>query len=343
MTVAKKAVVAFLTTLCVLLLTPLAACGGNGGSPSGASGSASGVASAPAAGLISVGFSQVSVESDWRIANTASIKEALCEANGYQLIFKDAQQKLENQLEAVREFIAAAVDYIVIAPITETGWDEVLQEAQAADIPVILVGRMIDVSDDSLYTCWVGSDFFAEGSKAAKWMEQSLGSGPLNIVHIQGTLGSSAQIGRSAGLEEGLARNSNWQLVAQGTGDFSETNGRDFMERTLRQNLNINLIYCENDNMAFGAMEALDAARIPYGRSSDITLVSFDGTRRGLENTLAGRINLDVECNPLHGPRVAEIIQQMEKGLTPIKRSFMTEAAFEAATITQAQIDGRDY
>jgi simple sugar transport system substrate-binding protein len=218
-----------------------------------------------------------------------------------------------------------------------------LLEAKEASIPVIIVDRMIDVADESLYSCWVGSDFRNEGDQAVSWMQENFSAGPLKIVHIQGTLASSAQIGRTAGLEDGVAGNAGWQIVAQGSGDFAEASGRELMERLLRQDLDFNVIYCENDNMAFGVMEALDGARVAYGEGSNITLISFDATHQGLEETLAGRISFNVECNPLHGPRVAELIQQLEQGQTPAKRSFVAEEVFAAATITQAQIDERDY
>ena len=163
---------------------------------------------------ITVGFSQVGAESDWRTANTESMKSTFSEENGYELIFDDAQQKQENQLTAIRNFIQQEVDYILLAPVTETGWDTVLQEAKDADIPVIIVDRMVDVSDDSLYTTWIGTDSLLEGRKAAEWLNayttaKGIDAKDVNIVDIQGTIGSTAQIGRSKGLEEGVLPNGN--------------------------------------------------------------------------------------------------------------------------------------
>ena len=151
---------------------------------------------------ITVGFSQVGAESDWRTANTESMKSTFSEDNGYSLIFDDAQQKQENQITAIRNFIQQEVDYIVLAPVTETGWDTVLQEAKDAGIPVIIVDRMVNVSDDSLFTAWVGSDFLAEGNKAAEWLNafataKGINAKDIHIADIQGTIGASAQIGRS--------------------------------------------------------------------------------------------------------------------------------------------------
>ncbi|MDR3304421.1 MAG: ABC transporter substrate-binding protein [Clostridiales Family XIII bacterium] len=293
-------------------------------------------------GLITVGFSQVGAESDWRMANTKSMKETFTEENGYKLIFKDAQQKQENQIEALRGFVKARVDYIVIAPLVETGWDEVLAEVRDAGIPIIIADRMIDVSDDTLYACWVGSDFRSEGDAAAAWMEETLGP-DLKIAHMQGTLGASAQIGRTDGLDAALAKNAGWELVLRDSGDFTEVNGKEVMERFLKENSGFDVLYCENDNMAFGAIDALRAAGKSFGADGGITIISFDATHAGLDDTLAGLIHYNVECNPLHGPRVAEIITQLQAGRTPQKLNYVDEISFDAATITQADIDARDY
>lgn len=319
----------------------LTACGGgSNGTTSG--GSTSGGDSA-SGDLITVGFSQVGAESDWRTANTESMKSTFSEANGYKLIFDDAQQKQENQITAIRNFIQQDVDYIVLAPTSETGWDTVLQEAKDAGIPVIIVDRMVDVSDDSLYTAWVGSDFRAEGDKAVKWMEEKFADkDKLNIVHIQGTIGSSAQIGRTEALEEGLKKNSNWNLVAQQCGEFTQAKGQEVMESVLKQSSDIDVVYCENDNEAFGAIDAIEAAGLKVGEGG-ITVISFDTTRAGLNDVLAGKISLDVECNPLHGPRVEEIIKTLESGGTPEKTAYVDETQFDSETITQSMIDERAY
>lgn len=294
--------------------------------------------------LIVVGFSQVGAESDWRTANTKSMKDTFTEANGYKLIFDDAQQKQENQITATRNFVQQEVDYIVLAPTGETGWDTVLQEAKAADIPVIIVDRMINVSDDSLFTCWVGSDFRKEGNTAVAWMETTLaGKDKVNIVHLQGTIGSSAQIGRTEALEAGVAKNSNWDLIVQQTGEFTQAKGQEVMESVLKQYQDIDVVYCENDNMAFGAIDAIEAAGKTVGVGGDITIISFDATNAGLTMTLDGKINYNVECNPLHGPRVEKLIKQLKAGVTPIKLAYVDEEAFDATTITQGMIDARAY
>ena len=294
--------------------------------------------------LTVVGFSQVGAENDWRIANTQSMRRAFSEENGFKLIIKDAQQRQARQVAAIRDFIARKVDFIVVAPVTESGWDAALKEAKAAGIPVIIVDRRINVSSDDLFTNWVGSDFRKEGDIAVEWMEQNLGTDKeLLIVHLQGSLDSSAQIGRTQALKEGVERNSGWQVVARDSGDFTQAKGKEVMERILRQHPRIDVLYVENDGMAFGAMEAMNEAGRTYGLNGDITIISFDATRAGLTATLQGRINFNVECNPLHGPRVKEIIQQLKNGETPEKYIYVDEVAFDARTFTQAELDAREY
>ena len=320
---------------------------------------------------ITVGFSQVGAESDWRTANTESMKSTFSEENGYNLIFDDAQQKQENQLTAIRNFIQQEVDYILLAPVTETGWDTVLQEAKDADIPVIIVDRMVDVSDDSLYTTWIGTDSLLEGRKAAEWLNayttaKGIDAKDVNIVDIQGTIGSTAQIGRSKGLEEGVD-NYGWNLLAQQSGEFTQAKGQEVMESMLKQYDNINVVYCENDNEAFGAIDAIEAAGKTVGSdiaNGEIMVISFDTTNAGLTDTLAGKITCDVECNPLHGPRAEELIKALEAGEEVQKLNYVDEEIFAAddtvdkvtavnsldeegeyavTPITQEIIDGRAY
>ena len=297
---------------------------------------------------ITVGFSQVGAESDWRTANTESMKSTFSEENGYELIFDDAQQKQENQLTAIRNFIQQEVDYILLAPVTETGWDTVLQEAKDADIPVIIVDRMVDVSDDSLYTTWIGTDSLLEGRKAAEWLNayttaKGIDAKDVNIVDIQGTIGSTAQIGRSKGLEEGVD-NYGWNLLAQQSGEFTQAKGQEVMESMLKQYDNINVVYCENDNEAFGAIDAIENAGYKVGADGDMLVFSFDSTKAGLQDVKEGKITLDTECNPLHGPRVEKIIEQLEKGETPDKQAYVDEEMFaHDDTVTSVKVDGQDY
>ena len=283
--------------------------------------------------VITVGFSQVGAESDWRTANSESMKSTFSEKNGYKLIFDDAQQKQENQITAIRNFIQQEVDYIVLAPVTESGWDPVLKEAKDADIPVIIVDRMVDVSDDSLYTAWVGSDFKLEGEKACAWLKaytEAKGMKEVNIVDIQGTIGASAQIGRTEALNEAVKANG-WNLLAQQTGEFTQAKGQEVMESMLKQYDNINVVYCENDNEAFGAIDAIEAAGKTVGSdiaNGEIMVISFDTTHAGLQDVLDGKIECDVECNPLHGPRAEELIKKLEAGEDVDKQNYVDEEIF---------------
>ncbi len=290
--------------------------------------------------LIVVGFSQVGAESDWRNANTASMRAAFSEENGYRLMMEDAQQKQGRQITAIRNFIHQNVDYIVLAPTTESGWETVLLEARAAGIPVIIVDRMID-ADEDLFTCWVGSDFRREGDAAVAWMERQFAYAPLRIVHLQGNLGSSAQLGRTGGLDAGLARNPHWTLVSRDTGDFTQAKGQEIVADLLAQGTRFDVIFSENDNMAYGAIDALKAAGLTPGK--DVTLLSFDASRHGLTLVMAGEISYDVECNPLHGPRVRAIIEQLERGETPPKMTFVDETAFSVQDVTPQLLEQRGY
>lgn len=295
----------------------------------------------PEQNLIVVGFSQVGAESDWRNANTLSMQEALSVENGYRLILDDAQQKQERQITAIRNFINQGVDYIVLAPTTETGWDTVLSEAKSAGIPVIIVDRMIETSNTSLFTCWVGSDFLKEGKTAVSWMEKSFPDTPLQIVHLQGNIGSSAQLGRTEGLEEGIAAHENWTLAFQGSGDFTQAKGQELIEAVLEEGIEFNVIYSENDNMTYGAIDALTEAGIRPGK--DVVIISFDANSKALEMLKDGTINYDVECNPLHGPRVQTLIEQLESNEPFSKYTYVEESAFDASGLTEEMIRSRGY
>ena len=296
--------------------------------------------------VITIGFSQVGAESDWRTANSESMKSTFSEKNGYKLIFDDAQQKQENQLKAIRNFIQQEVDYIVLAPVTESGWDAVLKEAKDADIPVIIVDRMVDVSDDSLYTAWVGSNFKLEGQKACAWLKAYQAAkkiDKINIVDIQGTIGASAQIGRTEALNEAVKANG-WNLLAQQTGEFTQAKGQEVMESMLKQYKDINVVYCENDNESFGAIDAIEAAGKTVGPDGDILVMSFDTTKAGITDTQSGKIILNTECNPLHGPRVEEIIKTLESGGTPEKKAYVEEGVFaHGDEVPSVTVDDQKY
>lgn len=332
----RKKVISVLLTTTMVLAMILTGCGNASTKSSGPAGSSSGTSG----GKLVVGFSQVGAESDWRTANTQSMKSTFTEENGYTLRFDDAQQKQENQLKAVRNFIQQEVDYIVIAPVTETGWDTVLQEAKDAEIPVVIVDRMIDVTDDSLYTAWVGSNFLQEGYDAVAWLAEYLTTKgrqdeEINIVTLQGTIGSSAQIGRTDGVEEKMAAFPNWKMLDRQTGEFTQAKGQEVMESFLKTYDDIDVVIAENDNMAFGAIDAIKAAGKTCGPNGDIIIVSFDAVAAAFDSMIAGDMNVSVECNPLHGPRVAEIIQKLEKGESVDKIAYVEEGVYPAETAAE--------
>lgn len=282
--------------------------------------------------LITVGYAQVGAESDWRTANTESFKSTFTEANGYKLIFDDAQQKQENQIKAIRNFIQQDVDYIVVAPVVETGWETVLKEAKKAGIPVILSDRQMKVSDESLYLCWVGGNFLKEGQDSVVWLNnyvKKIGKDKedLNVVLIQGTIGSSAQVGRTQGITEGLAKNPKYHLLAKQTGEFTQAKGQEVMESFLKAYPDIDVVFCENDNEAFGAIDAIKAAGKVPGK--DIIIISFDAVHEAFNRMIAGEINCACECNPLHGPRVDEIIKKLQKGEKVDKIQYVNEGVFD--------------
>ena len=296
-------------------------------------------------GLIVIGMCQVGAESDWRVANSESMKAVFTEENGYRLLFEDARQKQENQITAIRKFIQQQVDYIVLMPISETGWDSVLQEAKEAGIPVILVDRMVDVEDASLYAVHIGSDFRKEGARAAGWIAEAFedAEGPVRIIHIQGTLGSTAQLGRTEALEEAAAVHESWEILARLDGDFTQAKTYEVMTEYLRSLPgDIDVVYCENDNEAFGALQALEEQGYSLGPEG-VRIITFDATREALAECMDGRIALAVECNPLLGPLVEEVIRTLEAGQVPDKHHYVEERTFTAGELTEALIAGREY
>lgn len=296
--------------------------------------------------LISVGFAQVGAESDWRTANSISIKKTFAESKGYDLLFEDARQMQENQIKSMREFIQQDVDYIVVAPVIEEGFETVLEEASRAKIPVIVIDRKVSVSDNNLYTTWIGSDFYLQGKKACECLNQYItqkGMKDVNIVNIQGTLGSTSQIGRSNALNEACSKYG-WNLVAQEPGDYTQAKSKEVMKNILQKTKDIDFVYCENDNEAFGAIEAIKEAGLSVGVNGGINIVSFDATKGGLKRTLSGEILFDVECNPLQGPVVDNVIKMLEEGKIPKKEYYVKEQVFvHDSILNEITVDGTKY
>ncbi|WP_341676452.1 ABC transporter substrate-binding protein [Niveibacterium sp. SC-1] len=277
---------------------------------------------------ITLGFAQVGAESEWRTANTKSIKETM-EKEGINLKFSDAQQKQENQIKAIRSYIAQKVDVIAFAPVVQTGWDPVLKEAKAAKIPVILTDRNIETSDPSLYVTMIGSDFTEEGRKAGRWLlENYKGDGDVRIVELQGTVGSAPAIERKKGFDEVIKAQPRFKVVRSQTGDFTRAKGKEVMEAFLKaENNKINVLYAHNDDMAIGAIQAIEEAGLKPGK--DIIVIGVDAVKGAFEAMAAGKMNVTVECNPLLGPQLAQAARDVLAGKqlpkwTPTKESMYT-------------------
>ncbi|MGN0205370.1 MAG: ABC transporter substrate-binding protein [Coprococcus sp.] len=296
---------------------------------------------------IVIGVSQVGSESVWRTANTASIQKVFTKEKGYFLLFDNARQKQENQIKALRSFISQRVDYIVFSPITEDGWDTVLQEAKEAGIPVILIDRQVNVEDRSLYMTWIGSDFTKEGRMAGKTLEETLErqgrqDEPIRIVVLQGTEGATATIGRTEGFNEVAKTHENWEILEQVDAEFTTAKGEEEMARLLEEYEDINVVISQNDDMTFGALTAINDAGKTAGTNGDIMVISFDAVKNALKLVDEGIITADVECNPDQGSYVEAVIQKLEQGKKVAKLYFIDEAVFTKANV-KSVLDDRNY
>jgi simple sugar transport system substrate-binding protein len=296
-----------------------------------------------AAKPLTIGFSQVGAESEWRTANTASIKDAAKKA-GVNLKFADAQQQQQNQVKAIRSFIAQHVDVIAFSPVVETGWETVLREAKNAKIPVILTDRAVKVTDPSLYVSFIGSDFVEEGRRAGRWLldyAKKNGDKPLNIVELQGTTGAAPAIDRKTGFAEVIAANPKLKVIRSQTGDFTRAKGKEVMEAFLKsEGKNINVLFAHNDDMAIGAIQAIEEAGLKPGK--DIVIVSIDGVKGAFEAMKAGKLNVTVECNPLLGPTLIQTAQDVVAGKAVPKRIVVQEGVFPAETAAK-ELPNRKY
>jgi len=281
-----------------------------------------------AQGKIVLGFSQVGAESEWRTANTESIKSSAKDA-GIELKFSDAQQKQENQIKAIRAFIAQKVDVIAFSPVVESGWGTVLQEAKAAKIPVILSDRAVNEKDDSLWVSFMGSDFVEEGRRAGKWLVEKMKgtSTPVNIVELQGTVGSAPAIDRKKGFEEIIKADPKFKIIRSQTGDFTRAKGKEVMEAFLKaEGKKINVLYAHNDDMAIGAIQAIEEAGMKPAK--DIIIISIDAVKGAFEAMIAGKLNVSVECSPLLGPQLMQAVKDLKAGKTLPKRIVTQEGVF---------------
>jgi simple sugar transport system substrate-binding protein len=292
-----------------------------------------------ASAALKVGFAQTGAESAWRTANSESMK-AEAAKRGIDLKFSDGQGKQENQIRAIRSFIAQKVDAIVLAPLVETGWDPVLRDAKRAGIPVIITDRSIVTADESLFACFIGSDFLEEGRMAATWLAKKTG-GTGRIVELQGTPGSAPANDRRKAFADGIAGFPGLKIIDSQSGDFRRTGGKEVMEAFIKKHgKTIDILYAHNDDMALGAIQAIEEAGLKPG--TDIIIVSIDAVREGVQAVVAGKINCTVECNPLFGPKVYDTVAKLLAGGKVDRKSFNKDELFDA-TNAAAALPTRQY
>ncbi len=341
-----KKVFCLMLALCMVLA--LAACGGKTGDdpPPADTGSSAPAdtgsdAQQPAdAGgeLISVGvINNDPNESGYRTANDAAMRATFNEENGYKATFYNNNDAAQ-QIATAQQMIQDEVDFLLLSPASTTGWDTVLQDAQAAGTQVILFDRMLE-ADESMYVAAVVSDMPAEGQTAVDWLAAQ-GLSEYNIIHIQGHMGSDAQLGRTGALDEKVAAEGSWNYVTQQTADWDEATARTITQSVIDSGKPFNVIYAENNGMARGAVAALDAAGITHGKDGDVIVMGFDSDKWAFEEVLAGRWNYMGLCNPLQADTVDSIIKDLMAGNAPAQKiTYTPEQGFDCDTLTQADVD----
>ena len=323
------------TALCATLL---AGCGGNN-APASTTKAAEAQAAAPAASgkLIKVGIiNNDPNESGYRTANDKDLKATFCEANGFDASFAYSL-KNDEQITAAQKFIQDEVDYLLLSAADTAGWDGVLKDAQTAGVKVILFDRTID-ADPSLYEASIVSDMAKEGETAVEWLKgQNLPK--YEIIHLQGVMGSAAQKGRSGALDS-TAKELGWTIVTQQTAEWNAEKAQQIVQSAIDSNKSFNVIYAENDDMAKGAVAALDKANISHGVGKDVVVMGFDCNKWALEELLAKNWNYDGQCNPFQSSYIKDIIDTLESGGSIAQKTIiMTEKGFDASTITQEDVD----
>lgn len=291
---------------------------------------------------ITVGFAQVGMESGWRAAHNQSVIDAAKDM-GIQLVYENAEQSQEKQIAILRKFIRQKVDVIAFSPKTANGWDEVLREAKKAGIPVILSDRKVDVEDDTLWTAYIGSDFREEGRRAGRWLTETAQPGRnYGIAEIQGTANSAPATGRKTGFEEGIAGDGRFRIVRSVVGDFTKESGKVLMRQLLRETggKGIDVVYCHNDDMALGAVEAIEEFGLKPGK--DIMLISVDATKSALQALIVGKLNFVVECNPLLGPQLMKAVKDLSEGKELPVEIITSEGVFTQAE-AKKNISIREY
>lgn len=291
---------------------------------------------------ITLGFSQLGSESDWRKANTLSIHEAAAEA-GIELVFANAEQSQAKQFEAVRSFIEQGVDVIAIAPVIRYGWEPILKEVKQAGIPVILFDRSVEVSDPSVFVTLIGSDFHEEGRKAGKYLLDKMRdkTGSIGIVELQGTVGSAPSVERGKGFHEVIKVREQFVMLGSEPANFTKEEGKKVMRSFLKEHgQDIHVLYSHNDDMALGAIEAIEEYGLRPGK--DIIIISVDGTKQAFEKMVEGKINCVVECNPLLGPHLMQAVKELMEGRTLPKRIVPAESVF-TEEMAKKEVANRKY
>lgn len=355
---------------------------------------------------ITVGFVQSGEENSWKTANTESFKSTFIDDNGYELLYEDAMLDQEKQYEAIRNFIKEGVDYIVLAPVVENEWEEILEETKEAGIPVILIQNQIDETDNSLYECWIGSNYKKQAREAGKWLEEylksieegeeaksdieesqtiedtddqqkeSVGSegtenkddpaadskdvenaegkeeqnaddenedAGLKLAVIQGNIGSAGQMSCAEAYQEILEKHSDWNLAGQQTGENTRERAKEVMKLFLEEEPNLDIVIAESDEMALGALEAIEEAGKSCGPDGDIILISFGAGKEALQAVADGRMNVAFEQNPIQAPKTAEIIQKIEAGVSIDKKQYVSETYYDTSMDLEEIIEKRNY
>ena len=298
-------------------------------------------ASSATGAKITLGFSQVGSESGWRAANTKSIQSS-AKAAGINLKFSDAQQKQQNQIQAIRSYIQQRVTVIAFSPVVASGWDAVLNEAKRAKIPVVLTDRAVDSKDKTLYKTFLGSDFVKEGRLVGQWVLNNYknATSTVNIVELEGTTGSSPAIDRKNGFTSVIKANPKLKVIASQTGEFTRAKGKEVMTAFLKAHSKIDLLFAHNDDMGLGAIDAIEAAGLKPG--VDIKIVTIDAVHDGMEALANGKINFIAECSPLLGPQLMDLVKKVAAGQSVPKRIITKETTFTRAQ-AKAALPTRKY
>jgi len=294
-----------------------------------------------------VGFSQIGSESEWRTADTHSVQDAFAQDDSFVLMYADAQQKQENQIKALRSFIARKVDCIVFTALVETGYGPVLQEAKNAGIPVVMIDRDVAVADRGLRLTIMGSDFVKEGEKVGNWLATYLkaqgidnGTTAIDFAELQGTTGSAPAIDRATGFRNIAKAHANWKILHSQDGDFTSAQGKQVMEAFLKADPKIKVLFAHNDQMALGAIQAIKEAGLKPGK--DIIIVAIDAVKGAFQAIVNGEMNATIECNPLLGPQAVQAVRDLRDGKTLPARIWTIESIFDA-TNAAAALPTRQY